>query len=87
MDTIADRKKIERILERMAYQLAENYCHKKKITFVGIKESGYILAQEMISYLNPILKIETEIVSLEINKKKPENSEIKLSKEIDSKTL
>ena len=32
-----------------------------------------------------ILKIETEIVSLEINKKKPENSEIKLSKEIDSK--
>lgn len=80
MPQIANREKIERILERIAYQIAENNCHKKKIIFIGIKESGYILAQEMGRYLKPILNIDTEFISLEIDKKSPQTSEIKLSK-------
>jgi pyrimidine operon attenuation protein / uracil phosphoribosyltransferase len=85
MNIIADREKIERILERIAYQIAENYCHEKKIFFVGIKDSGYQLAEEMIKYLNPILNIETELIALEIDKKNPATSPIVLSKNIDSK--
>jgi pyrimidine operon attenuation protein/uracil phosphoribosyltransferase len=59
MAQIANREKIDRILGRIAYQLAENYCHHKHLTFVGIKESGYVLAQEVESYLKPILNIPT----------------------------
>jgi len=85
MAQIANRENIERILERIAYQLAENYCHHKHITFVGIKESGFVLAQEVESYLKPILNIPTEVISLEIDKKNPQTSEIKLSKNIAEK--
>jgi pyrimidine operon attenuation protein/uracil phosphoribosyltransferase len=85
MAQIANREKIERILERIAYQLAENCCHHKKIIFVGIKESGFVLAQEIVSYLAPILKIDTDVISLEIDKKNPQTSEIKLSKALDTK--
>ncbi len=85
MAQIANREKIERILERIAYQLAENYCHHKHITFVGVKESGFVLAQEVENYLKPILYIPTEVISLEIDKKNPLTSEIKLSKNIDAK--
>ncbi|MBL7788636.1 MAG: phosphoribosyltransferase [Chitinophagales bacterium] len=85
MAQIANREKIERILERIAYQLAENYCHRKHITFVGVKESGYVLAQEVESYLKPILNLPTEVVALEIDKKNPQTSDIKLSKNIQVK--
>jgi pyrimidine operon attenuation protein/uracil phosphoribosyltransferase len=85
MAQIANREKIDRILGRIAYQLAENYCHHKHLTFVGIKESGYVLAQEVESYLKPILNIPTEVISLEIDKKNPQTSTIQLSKKIDAK--
>ena len=85
MAQIANREKIERILERIAYQVAENCCHRKKIIFVGIQESGYVLAQEIVRYLAPLLKIETDVISLEIDKKNPQTSEIKLSKTLETK--
>lgn len=85
MNIIADREKIVRILERIAYQIAENHCHEKKLIFVGIQESGYQLAVEMIQFLKPILNIETDIIALKIDKKHPEKSTIDLSKIIDSK--
>lgn len=85
MNIIADREKIERILERIAYQIAENHCHEKKIIFVGLKDSGYQLAEEMIRFLKPILTIETELISLEIDKKNPIKSDIKLSHVINPK--
>lgn len=85
MAQIANREKIERILERIAYQLAENYCHEKKIIFVGVKESGFVLAQEIEVRLRSILKtIQTEVIALEIDKRKPQTSDIKLSKEINT---
>ena len=80
---IADRAKIERILERIAYQIAETNCHKKKLIFVGIQESGWILAQEVIRFLQPILVIETQMIALEMDKKNPESSTIVLSENIE----
>jgi len=85
MAQIANRQKIERILERIAFQLAENCCHHKKIIFVGIKESGFVLAQEIMHYIEPILHIDFEVISLEIDKKNPQTSDIKLSKQLDTK--
>lgn len=78
---IADRAKIERILERIVYQIAENHCEAKKIVFVGVKESGWILAQEVIRYLNKLIQSEIILVSLEINKKNPvlSRAEVKVS--------
>lgn len=85
MAQIANREQIERILDRIAYQLAENYCHHQHITFVGVKESGFVLAQEVERYLKPILQIPTEVISLEIDKKNPQTSTIKLSKNVAEK--
>lgn len=86
MTQIADRIQIERILERIAYQIAENCCHQQHITLVGVKESGYILANEMAKYLQKIIPIQADIIALEIDKKSPEISPIKLSKEIEHKS-
>lgn len=79
---IADRDKIERILERIVYQIAEAHYNSKKIVFVGIKDSGYILAQEVISYLSKIIQVECKLIALEIDKKNPEKSVVKLSESL-----
>jgi len=76
---IADRDKIERILERIVYQIAEAHYNSKKIVFISIKDSGYILAQEVIFYLSKIIQVECKLISLEIDKKNPEKSDIKLN--------
>lgn len=81
---IANRAKIERILERIVYQIAENHCDAKKIVFVGVKESGWILAKEVIHYLNRLIAAEIQLISLEIDKKNPilGKAEIKLSESL-----
>lgn len=79
---IAHREKIERILERIAYQIAEAHYDKKQIVFVGIKENGLILAQEVIAYLSKIWQVDTKLIALQLDKKKPEKSNIHLSEPI-----
>ncbi len=83
---IADRIKIENILERIVFQIAENHYQAKRIIFVGIEKSGWNLAKEIIQYLNKIIAIETLLISLEIDKKKPESSPVLLSENLEGKT-
>lgn len=79
---IANREQIARIIERLVHQIAEQHFDKKRIIFVGIKESGLTLAKEVVQALEKILKIELEIIELEIDKKKPNKGEVKISDEI-----
>jgi pyrimidine operon attenuation protein/uracil phosphoribosyltransferase len=86
MSQIANRERIEQILERMVFQIAENNYASKKIIFVGVKDSGWMLAKEIIECLTKIQSVETVLVSLEIDKKHPEKSTILLSDVIDEKS-
>ncbi len=82
---IADRIQIERILERIVYQIAESHFDKNAITFVGLQESGLIVAKEVAKRLQNTITANLQIVSLSINKKDPSKSSIELSDPISRK--
>ena len=54
---------------------------EKEIILVGIVDMGYKMAQLLKVELDTIKHLKTELVSLELNKKKPLQSEITLEKE------
>jgi pyrimidine operon attenuation protein/uracil phosphoribosyltransferase len=83
---IADRLQIERMLERIVYQIAENHFDKNAITLVGLQESGLILAKEVAARLQNTITAKLQIVSLSIDKKDPSKSSIHLSDPISSKS-
>lgn len=83
---IANRLQIERMLERIVYQIAENHFDKNAITFVGLQESGLILAKEVAARLQNTITAKLQIVSLSIDKKDPSKSSVQLSDPISSKS-
>lgn len=81
---ILNQQRIQNTINRIAFQIAEDHSESKKIVFVGMYENGCILSEAIIKELNKIIKIETELVVLKIDKKKPETSDITLSADIQS---
>lgn len=83
---IADRLQIERMLDRIVYQIAENHFDKNAITFVGLQESGLILAKEVAARLQNTITAKLQIVSLSIDKNDPSKSSVQLSDPISIKS-
>lgn len=70
-----------RKLQRMAYEIVEQNIDEKQIILAGIKESGSIIAQALLSFLKEIFKGEIKIIEIKIDKKDPKN--ISLSEKIN----
>lgn len=60
--TLMDRSRIERSLNRMAYQIAEDNRNNKEMLLVGIDERGYILASELGGVLTGIYNMEIPLI-------------------------
>ena len=70
---ILDNKKIKKILTRIAYQIVEINLNESEIFLVGVQKNGYEIAQLINSELEKISKLKTNVVSISIDKKKPNN--------------
>lgn len=60
-----------RMIRRMAFQVAEDNTDASLIIIAGIVGNGVILAQKIATELQQIIPAEIKIVSIKINKKEP----------------
>lgn len=78
---ILDKSTAYKKLERMAYEIVEENMDEPEIILAGIRVSGSVVAKTVQSLLTKISSIKTELITLDLDKKKP--GEVKLSKSID----
>jgi pyrimidine operon attenuation protein / uracil phosphoribosyltransferase len=78
---ILDKSTAFKKLERMAYEIVEENMDEEEIILAGIRVSGSVVAKTVQTLLAKISSIKTELITLDLDKKKPE--EVKLSKLID----
>jgi pyrimidine operon attenuation protein / uracil phosphoribosyltransferase len=69
-----------RKMKRMAYQILENNFGETEFVLAGIRESGTVIARNIQQLLKEISSVKTELITVTLDKKKPEK--VTLSKEI-----
>ena len=87
---ILDNEQIQKKLNRIAYQIAENNYDEQEVYLIGIKENGFVLAKQLQKLINKIVEVKTIVASLTINKKKPHLESIEISlnaKELNNKVV
>ncbi|MCD2425463.1 phosphoribosyltransferase [Niabella pedocola] len=72
---------VEKKLQRLALELIENNLDVPELILVGIEEHGVVLAKNIQQLIQKNSKIATELLTLQLNKKKPEA--VTLSREMD----
>ncbi|WP_018626088.1 phosphoribosyltransferase family protein [Niabella aurantiaca] len=72
---------VEKKLQRLALELIENNLGVQELILVGIEEHGVVLAKNIQQLIRENSRIPTELLTLQLNKKKP--TDIKLSREMD----
>ncbi|MBO9619311.1 MAG: phosphoribosyltransferase [Niabella sp.] len=72
---------VEKKMQRLALELIENNLYEKELILVGIEESGVVLAKNIQQRMKGNSTIKTELVTLKLDKKKPEA--VTLSKELN----
>ncbi|MDR3679265.1 MAG: phosphoribosyltransferase family protein [Flavipsychrobacter sp.] len=84
---ILDRERIDRKLQRMAYQIWEENSNEKALTLVGIEESGMAVAKSLVERLRKISPLNIDLISLKLNKKKLLNEDIKIAEDLNGRTV
>ncbi len=78
---IMDQATAEKKMMRMALEILENNAGEKELILVGIRDSGLVLAACIQKMLTAESDVQTELISLLIDKKAP--ADVELSKQID----
>ena len=68
---ILDKERISWKLQRMAYEIWEHNSNEKKVILAGIQGSGLSVANALAERLRIISPLQVEVISLQINKRKP----------------
>ncbi len=68
-------------LRRMAYEILENNFEESQLVIAGIRESGSVIARNIQQLLKEITNIETQLVTISLDKKDPR--EVTVSEKID----
>lgn len=74
---ILTSKEIDQKLNRMAFQVYENFFSEKQLLIVGIDGNGYKVAKEIYARLNKISDLKLTLGKLTINKNEPWDNQIK----------
>lgn len=78
---------IERKLVRMAWQIWEHNSSRQSITLVGIRHGGAALAERLAEELRRISTLRVSVISLELAKRQPLESPVKLSADLSDKSI
>ena len=78
---ILNAETVEKKLQRLALELIVNNLEEQELILVGIEENGVVLAKNIRQLMKQHAGIQTELITLKLNKKKPEA--VTLSKEMD----
>jgi pyrimidine operon attenuation protein/uracil phosphoribosyltransferase len=69
---ILDAGTAARKMERMAYEMVENNLDEKLLILAGIRESGSVIARNIQQLLKKISDIPTELITITLDKKHPD---------------
>lgn len=78
---VLEPKKVKQIIQRIAYQLYEDFITEDDIVMAGIEENGALFANLLSTELNKLSTKNNTVLlcSVNINKENPLESDIKLS--------
>lgn len=84
---ILDKERIDRKLQRMAYQLWEYNSNEQAVTLVGIEGSGIAVAKNLADRLKAISPLNVEVIAIKMNKKHPLKNEINIEEDLNGKSV
>ncbi|RYZ56358.1 MAG: phosphoribosyltransferase [Sphingobacteriales bacterium] len=84
---ILDQERIDRKLQRMAFEIWERNNNEKQITLIGIEGAGVSVANNLAARLRSISPLDVHVLVLSINKKKPLSQDITLGESIDGRSV
>jgi pyrimidine operon attenuation protein/uracil phosphoribosyltransferase len=67
---------IQRKIERISYEIAENNYEEKEIILAGIRQKGFVVAQRLEKFLKNISSATIILTDIQLQKHKPTASEI-----------
>ena len=68
---ILNSAQLQQKIQRIAYQVFEEYQDEKYLVIAGVKGNGYIFAKEINEFFRTICDIETLLLEVEVDKHKP----------------
>jgi pyrimidine operon attenuation protein/uracil phosphoribosyltransferase len=84
---ILDADTANRKMQRMAYEIVENNLDEPQLILAGIRESGSVIARNIQQLLNQISNLPTELITISLDKKKPEEVVITPSMDFTDKVV
>lgn len=84
---ILDKERIDRKLQRMAYELWENNSNEGVVTLIGIEGSGLSVAQNLAARLRSISPLQVSVLSMKVNKRNPVAEEISVDEDLDGRSV
>ncbi len=79
---LLDKEQIQRIIDRMSYQVLEFFYKQDYIFILGIETGGSALAKQLETKIQEISEIETKFISMKINKTNRSLHTTKMSDEL-----
>jgi pyrimidine operon attenuation protein / uracil phosphoribosyltransferase len=74
---ILDEKKISQKINRIAWQVYENFYKEEEIILAGIADNGKLLAERIATVLRGISPIYIKVAAITVNKKAPLSQPVK----------
>lgn len=65
---ILDPDRIQRMLERMAWQIVERHANEDEVILVGISKSGFRLAERLHTRLLGVFSGQVTLAEISVNK-------------------
>lgn len=84
---ILDEQRIDKKLQRMAYQIWEHNSNEQEIILIGVEGSGLAVAQSLEKRLNRICNLKTKVLSLKLNKRKPLKDQPEIKEYLNGKSI
>lgn len=77
---ILTHEQVEKMIQRLAYQVYENHFDVKELTVAAINGNGIDIATMLCEHLQRISKIKIQQLTVTLDKAKPDVDAVKLSK-------
>jgi pyrimidine operon attenuation protein/uracil phosphoribosyltransferase len=84
---ILDKERIDRKLQRMAYQVWEHNSNETAVTLLGIQGSGLVVANNLAVYIRKISPLKVNVLTLQMNKKQPRTKEVVMEQDLSDTSV
>lgn len=84
---VLNQEMIRRKIQRMAFEIWEANASESRLTLVGIRSTGEVLARLLKAQLDQISPLEVTVMGLQLNKKRPLEGNIALDGKIEDRSV